>query len=944
MADEAGADTEAVPARKIAPDDDDAGADVEVRSAAGSFWSELGWMGLAAPVLFGLVGAAMAWLGINAIQLYAYSSAHRSTWEARRVTSWGDAGFDVSGVTTGYAAVERTPRPAYDFEHSDNYKYARLLRLYHHDTWEVLVAAAVYLVLCGWCAKVVVDATLRWRSFYFPGAAARDAPSPWRRARDRLVEAAGSDAVEIGFLVCVIVVAFVVGGGSGPSAGVGVGSALVVLVLYALGTRSQVLQTLVFEALEVGGQLYQVLRWSSLDPILVLLHGRDSRAYHELAAAMAVVGDGGLAVGGLAWLLAVNCALTATLVAVADVDLAHALVDGVLELGYTFWALGAALAASRRTARIVDDAALPAVLVSSALADVALSALPVVPFVLHAPGALRDATLAARSAARVAPYAVGDDGAEGSPPAKGRPPAASRGRAAAAAAVVLGSAAAAAYTTAMLATATRRDDGYRAVKRDCEEITFDWEWRGRGPVDARETVAALAASEAGLAYWPPWGNTATLLFELAGGAALDSFVDSECGVVNLASQTLRRRAGDGRTAESAVVTTLWGHHYCTAPIVSPKFAPKDALLSNGVSDLFKNDQGHFVLDDGYKYELDDGEDASGDFPDELSTRFFNVKRRPASFEPRGVVTTQRRYLEVRAQSITSLPSSLCRSMAPTLESLVVTRTALEALPESCGDLKALEYLDLSYNLLASLPDSIGALSELKVLEARGNMLRTLPESIAGLASLERLELASNDLSALPESIGDLAALATLVLDMNELASFPDSLGDLASLETLSAVENGLAELPGSFGGLASLETLDLKYNALERLPPSFAELASLRYLDLSANDLAALPADHLASLEIAVLAENRRLDGLPPSMAHLEHLSDVFLVGTELCCNATLRGGLDLAAAECDWVELVTHACMLGDDDSVEGNRIDMLAGFDDDATVDFFIDSIFCA
>ena len=79
-------------------------------------------------------------------------------------------------------------------------------------------------------------------------------------------------------------------------------------------------------------------------------------------------------------------------------------------------------------------------------------------------------------------------------------------------------------------------------------------------------------------------------------------------------------------------------------------------------------------------------------------------------------------------------------------------------------------------------------------------------------------------------------------------------------------------------------------------------------------------------------------------MAHLEHLSDVFLVGTELCCNATLRGGLDLAAAECDWVELVTHACMLGDDDGVEGNRIDMLAGFDDDATVDFFIDSIFCA
>jgi hypothetical protein len=39
MAADAGADTEAVPARKIAPDDDDTGADVEVRSAAGSFSS-----------------------------------------------------------------------------------------------------------------------------------------------------------------------------------------------------------------------------------------------------------------------------------------------------------------------------------------------------------------------------------------------------------------------------------------------------------------------------------------------------------------------------------------------------------------------------------------------------------------------------------------------------------------------------------------------------------------------------------------------------------------------------------------------------------------------------------------------------------------------------------------------------------------------------------------
>ena len=160
------------------------------------------------------------------------------------------------------------------------------------------------------------------------------------------------------------------------------------------------------------------------------------------------------------------------------------------------------------------------------------------------------------------------------------------------------------------------------------------------------------------------------------------------------------------------------------------------------------------------------------------------------------------------------------------------------------------------------------------------------------------------------------------------------------------MENALAELPSSFGGLTSLETLDLKYNGLENLPSSFSELESLKYLDLSANDLVSLPGSmgDLASLEIAALAENRNLADLPPSMANLEHLSDVFLVGTEICCNSTLRDDVDLEVAECDWIELVIDECMLGDDDSVAGDRIDMLAGIDDDSTIEFIIDSIFCA
>lgn len=199
---------------------------------------------------------------------------------------------------------------------------------------------------------------------------------------------------------------------------------------------------------------------------------------------------------------------------------------------------------------------------------------------------------------------------------------------------------------------------------------------------------------------------------------------------------------------------------------------------------------------------------------------------------------------------------------------------LETLPESIGDLDALETLQVERNELTSLPKSIGNLSSLKILWLGGNHLTTLPESIGNLKSLIELDLVRNQLTTLPESIGNLSSLQILILDDNQLTTLPVSIGDLKSLRMLRLKGNQLITLPETIGNLKSLRYLVLECNQLTTLPESIGNLSSLT-LVIKNNPLKTFPAsiERLESLEEIILSSDQ-LTLLPESLKDRKKIED----------------------------------------------------------------------
>jgi internalin A len=166
---------------------------------------------------------------------------------------------------------------------------------------------------------------------------------------------------------------------------------------------------------------------------------------------------------------------------------------------------------------------------------------------------------------------------------------------------------------------------------------------------------------------------------------------------------------------------------------------------------------------------------------------------------------------------------------------------LTELPDSIGQLTALEELNLNDNQLTALPDSIGQMTELQRLHLNGNKLASLPDSIGQLSRLRNLYITYNRLTELPKSIGKLTRLQTLSLSYNHLAKLPESIGQLAKLKGLYLDENRLTGLPRSIGKLAELEELDLSGNRLATLPDSLHNLKNLTHLYLHRNHVLSLP-------------------------------------------------------------------------------------------------------
>jgi len=144
---------------------------------------------------------------------------------------------------------------------------------------------------------------------------------------------------------------------------------------------------------------------------------------------------------------------------------------------------------------------------------------------------------------------------------------------------------------------------------------------------------------------------------------------------------------------------------------------------------------------------------------------------------------------------------------------------LVALPDSLGNLTALDTLILSKNALRGLPETIGNLLALRVLEVDHNKLETVPASLGKLPKLETLNLANNSLSTLaPLADGSLPNLLTFAADFNQLQGLELPFASMARISSISVANNCIEALQEEMGLMqGSLTCLSLTANKITSL-------------------------------------------------------------------------------------------------------------------------------
>ena len=196
-------------------------------------------------------------------------------------------------------------------------------------------------------------------------------------------------------------------------------------------------------------------------------------------------------------------------------------------------------------------------------------------------------------------------------------------------------------------------------------------------------------------------------------------------------------------------------------------------------------------------------------------------------------------LSLSYSRLTSLPDIFNSSSFNNLRSLSLSNCeSLTALPESLGNLSALEELDLS-NCGNPTAGNLSTLKRLLFSNCKG--LTVLPESLGNLSALKKLSLNNcRSLTALPESLDNLSALKKLDLkNCISLTALPESLGNLSALKELYLNNcRSLTTLPESIGNLSVLEELHLRDNqSLQGIPMQVLELPSNCTVDLTGCSL-----------------------------------------------------------------------------------------------------------
>jgi hypothetical protein len=203
-----------------------------------------------------------------------------------------------------------------------------------------------------------------------------------------------------------------------------------------------------------------------------------------------------------------------------------------------------------------------------------------------------------------------------------------------------------------------------------------------------------------------------------------------------------------------------------------------------------------------------------------------------------------------------------------------------ALPESFGNLTALQYCDLSKNSLnGAVPASINRLTQLEYLDLSENALSGNFPAISALTKLLVLDMSFNCITALP-ALNTLTVLEYLAFSKNSLSgSLPSNLS--TKLIYLDASFNSFSgSIPSTWSSLNKLKALYLYKNSLDGNIPTYISPSTFTLLEslaLDGNNLTGnIPSNlgDLPKLAELWLAQNRLNGAIPNSLLNNTHWAD----------------------------------------------------------------------